>query len=153
MVGYIEPLTCNVNDLDELPIFVLPLYVSTVIVPTPLKEFGICCAKELSGVHEQDVVALELIVPLAEPKAYKTLCVKDELAREMLIVPALPHVNVGTVKLDARGIVGSVTEVDNVPHFIQALFKLAFAPCVYDVSTDTFNVNVQVPSLLWVTVL
>ena len=76
-----------------------------------LKEFlnvkGISLVK-VGGVL---VVALVLvaIVPLALPKEYVSVCVKDEEAREMLIVPVLPIVVAGMEMLDVRGIVRRVT--------------------------------------------
>ena len=75
----------------------------------PLVLFGICVASDVGGVHDTDVaLVLEAIVPLALPKEYVSVCVKDEEAREMLIVPALPIVVAGMVMLDVRGIVRRV---------------------------------------------
>ena len=72
--------------------------------------FGICEANEVGGVHDTDVALVFVaIVPLVLPKEYVSVCVKDEEARVILIVPALPIVVAGMEMLDVRGMVCSVT--------------------------------------------
>ena len=71
---------------------------------------GIWLANDVGGVQDTEVaVVLVAIVPEALPKAYDSVCVKDEDAREMLIVPALPIAVAGIDTLDVRGMVRSVT--------------------------------------------
>ena len=76
----------------------------------PLALLGIWLASDVGGVQDTEVdVVLVAIVPVALPNAYVSVCVKDDDAREMLIVPALPIAVAGMDMLEVRGIVCSVT--------------------------------------------
>ena len=71
---------------------------------------GTCVARDVGGVHETEVdVVLVVIVPVALPKEYAKVCVNEEDAREMVIVPADPIVVAGMETVDLRGIVCRVT--------------------------------------------
>ena len=76
----------------------------------PLVLFGIWLASEVGGVHETEVdVVFVAIVPDVLPKEYVSVWVKDDEAREIVILFALPMVVAGMEMLDVRGIVCSVT--------------------------------------------
>ena len=87
-VGLIEAGTYNVTGIDDVPISVEPL----------------------GGVHETEVEELLVqMVPVASPKEYVMVCVKDVEARVTVMVPAEPIVVAGMDMEDFRGIVRSVT--------------------------------------------
>ena len=103
--GFISGDALHVKEIDLLPIFVLPLYVSQYKVPTPDVVFGIIWAKSSGGVH--DTLVLDdfvHIVPDFVPYKYVIVCVKLVLARVTEIVPVVPIVNVPQEIDDARGI-------------------------------------------------
>ena len=71
---------------------------------------GICAASDVGGVHEMEVEELLVqIVPVASPKEYVIVCVKDVDARVTVIVPAEPIVVAGMEMVDFRGMVRRVT--------------------------------------------
>ena len=71
---------------------------------------GICAASDVGGVQETEVEELLVqIVPVASPKEYVMVCVKDVEARVTVIVPAEPIVVAGIEIEDFRGIVRRVT--------------------------------------------
>ena len=76
----------------------------------PVVLLGICDAREVGGVHDTDVALVFVaIVPLALPKEYVRVCVNEEEAREILIVPAEPISVAGMEMLDVRGMVCRAT--------------------------------------------
>ena len=89
-----------------------------------LVPFGICAANDVGGVHEMEVDELFVqIVPVASPKEYVIVCVKDVDARVTVIVPAVPIVVAGIEIEDFRGIVCRVTVW--LPFTLQPLPPLA----------------------------
>ena len=57
---------------------------------------GICAASDVGGVHETEVEELLVqMVPVASPKEYVMVCVKDVEARVTVMVPAEPIVVAG----------------------------------------------------------
>ena len=61
------------------------------MVHTPEVALGIWLASDNDGVHDTFVaVVFVAIVPVAVPKEYVRVCVKEELALEMEIVEAAP---------------------------------------------------------------
>ena len=71
---------------------------------------GICAASDVGGVHETEVEELLVqMVPVASPKEYVMVCVKDVEARVTVMVPAESIVVAGMDMEDYRGIVRSVT--------------------------------------------
>jgi hypothetical protein len=92
------------------------------MVPVPLVAFGICAARvAVAGVQDTEVlVVFVAIVPDAVPNAQVKVCVKEELARLMAIVPAVPIVKSDTEIDDARGMVvrAAVPVPDTLPRAV-----------------------------------
>lgn len=67
---------------------------------------GICAASDVGGVHETEAEELLVqMVPVASPKEYVMVCVKDVEARVTVMIPAEPIVVAGMDMEDFRGIV------------------------------------------------
>jgi hypothetical protein len=114
--------TAAVNFSELVPISVVPLYVVQVMYPIPLVALGTCAASvAVSGVQFTEVlVVFVAIVPEAFPKLHVKVWVKEELARLIVIVPAVPIVKSGTVIDDALGIVvrAAVPVPDTLPRAV-----------------------------------
>ena len=83
-----------------------------VIVQVPVTAFGIWFANESCGFHVTEVDAVfETIVPVALPKAYVSVWVNEEDAREICITDAFPNSAFEAVTEDALGIESRVTVV------------------------------------------
>lgn len=67
-------------------------------------------ARESAGVHDTEVDDVFVaIVPVALPKEYVSVCVKEEDALVIVIVDALPRLTAVAETVDARGMESSVT--------------------------------------------
>ena len=83
-----------------------------VIVQVPVTAFGIWFANESGVFHVTEVDAVfETIVPVALPKAYVSVWVNEEDAREICITDAFPNSAFVAVTEDALGIESKVTVV------------------------------------------
>ena len=76
----------------------------------PVVLFGIWFAKDRGGVHPSAVAEVFVaIVPLVLPKLYVTVCVNEDEAREIYIVPPLPRAVDAMLMVDLLGMVYSAT--------------------------------------------
>ena len=113
--GITDAGTFSVTDTDLVPISVLPEYVSQYSVPTAAVAFGTWLASVSAGVQLTEVFAVfVMIVPEAEPTAYRSVCVNVDDAGFSVMVDALPIVRVPTDGVVDLGIVGSEIVADPV---------------------------------------
>lgn len=104
-----------------------------------------CDANDFGGVHETLVlVVFVAMVPVADPKVYVSVCVKDDEARSMVIVRAVPIKVEEPLMLmdDVRGIVVNASAVVDA----KDMFGTMLPVCVFRTAVMSPDAMVLVPS-------